>query len=297
MLNYKHLHYFWVVAREGGIARASEKLHLTPQTISAQLTALENQLGVRLFSRVGRGLELTGTGKRVLSYADEIFSLGGELEELIHQLPASLPQTLKIGVVDVVPKSITHRILSPVLQAPEAVRLICREASLDNLLAELAVHRLDLVLADSKIPPTVSTRGYSHKIGECGISFFATARIKDTLKGDFPHSLDAAPMLLPSTGNQLRAGIDHWLAKHRLNPHIVAEFDDSALMKVFGQQGAGIFIAPTAIEAEVEAQYQCRCIGRVDEVSARFYAITVERKIVHPVVVSIIETARKALFS
>ena len=297
MLNYKHLHYFWVVAREGGIARASEKLHLTPQTISAQLMALENQLGVGLFSRVGRGLELTETGNRVLSYAEEIFSLGGELEELIHQLPARLPQTLKIGVVDVVPKSIAHRILSPALQMVDPVRLICREAGLDSLLAELAVHRLDLVLADRQIPSTVSTRGYSHRIGECGVSFFAADPIKQKLKGDFPACLEGAPILLPSTGNHLRSGIDKWFAKYRLYPQVVAEFDDSALMKVFGQEGAGIFIVPTAIEAEVEAQYQARCIGRVDEVRARFYAITVERRIVHPVVVSIIETARRALFS
>jgi len=297
MVNYKHLHYFWVVAKEGSIARASEKLHITPQTISGQMTLLEKQLGVSLFSRVGRNLELTETGRLVLSYADEIFSLGGELEQFLHQLPASLPQILRVGVVDVVPKSIAHRILKPALKMPESVRMICRESSLDTLLAELAVHRLDLVLADRPIPPTVSTRGFSHKLGECAVSFFATEKIKKNLKGDFPYCLDGAPLLLPNHGNQLRSSIDQWLEKYRLYPGIVAEFDDSALMKVFGQEDAGIFIAPAAIEAEVEVQYGVVCIGRVNEVKERFYAISVERRVLHPVVAVIMETARESLFS
>ncbi len=297
MVNYKHLHYFWVVAKEGGVARASERLHLTPQTISGQLTLLENHLGISLFSRAGRGLELTETGRLVLSYADEIFSLGGEMEEFIHQLPANLPKTLRVGVVDVVPKSIAHRILAPALKMPEPIRMICQESSLDTLLAELAVHRLDLVLADRPIPSTVSTRGYSHKLGECGVSFFATKKIVKKLKGDFPQNLDGAPLLLPSKGNHLRSGIDRWLDKYRLYPRVVAEFDDSALMKVFGREEAGIFIAPSAIQPEVESQYSAICIGQIDEVKERFYAISVERKVLHPVVVGIMETARESLFS
>jgi len=297
MVNYKHLHYFWVVAKEGGIARASEKLHLTPQTISGQLSLLEKHLGVSLFSRVGRNLVLTETGRLVLSYADEIFSLGGELEEFVHQLPDSLPQTLRVGVVDVVPKSIAHRILVPALKMSEPVRMICRESSLDALLAELAVHRLDLVLADRPIPSTVSTRGFSHKLGECAVSFFATKKLIKNLKGDFPQCLDRAPLLLPSSDNQLRSGIDQWLDKRRIYPRVVAEFDDSALMKVFGQEDAGIFIAPAAIEAEVESQYRAVCIGRVNELKERFYAISVERRVLHPVVSVIMESARKTLFS
>ena len=297
MVNYKHLHYFWVVAKEGGIARASEKLHLTPQTISGQLSLLEKYLGISLFSRVGRSLELTETGRLVLSYADEIFSLGGELEELIHQLPANLPQILRVGVVDVVPKSIAHRILQPALKMPEAVRMICKESSLDTLLAELAVHRLDLVLADRPIPSTVSARGFSHKLGECAVSFFATEKLKKTLKGAFPQCLDKAPLLLPSSDNQLRSGIDQWLDKLHIYPRVVAEFDDSALMKVFGQEGAGIFIAPAAIEAEVASQYRAVCIGRTDEVKEHFYAISVERRVSHPVVSAIMEVARESLFA
>jgi LysR family transcriptional activator of nhaA len=296
MINYKHLHYFCVVAREGGIARAGERLHLTPQTISAQLGLLEDHLGTTLFTRVGRNLQLTESGRLVLSYADEIFSLGGELEEVVHQQPEGRPQLFKVGVVDVVPKSIAHRTLQPALRMPEPVRMICREATLDTLLAELALHRLDLVVADRPIPPTVSTRGFSHKLGECGVSFFATKSLRKKMKGDFPHCLDGAPLLLPSSGNQLRSGIDRWLDKHRIHPRTIAEFDDSALMKAFGQEGAGAFIAPTAIEAEVALQYQVAAIGRVDEVKERFYAISIERRVTHPVVSDVLESARNSLF-
>ena len=297
MINYKHLHYFWAVAREGGVMRASERLNLTPQTISGQLSQLEKYLGLSLFSRVGRNLELTEEGRLVLSYADEIFSLGDELEDAIHQMPDTRPQFFRVGVVDVVPKSIAHRILEPAIQMSEPVRMICREASLDSLLAELAVHRLDLVLADRPIPPTVSTRGFSHKLGECAVSFFATEKLKKTLKGEFPECLDGAPILLPSSGNQLRSSIDKWLDKHRVHPRVIAEFDDSALMKAFGQEGAGIFIAPTAIKAEVEWQYQVTMIGRVDEVKERFFAISVERRVLHPIGALVVEAARKLLFT
>jgi LysR family transcriptional activator of nhaA len=297
MINYKHLHYFLTVAKEGGIARASERLNLTPQTISGQLSLLEERLGVKLFSKVGRRLELTETGRLVLSFADEIFSLGGELEEAIHQLPNGQPQLLRVGVVNVLPKSIAHRILEPALQMSEPVRMICREASLDTLLAELAIHRLDLVLADRKIPPTVSARGFSHKLGECGVSFFATQKWIDTLAGEFPSCLDGAPLLLPSSGTQLRMGINQWLDKHRVHPRMVAEFDDSALMKAFGQEGAGIFIAPSAIEAQVERQYQVTSIGRTEEVMEYFYAISIERRITHPVVSAVMAAARESLFT
>ncbi|MEW8691406.1 MAG: transcriptional activator NhaR [Candidatus Thiodiazotropha endolucinida] len=297
MINYKHLHYFWAVAREGGVARASERLHLTPQTISGQLSLLEEYIGMALFTRVGRNLELTETGRLVLSYADEIFSLGSELEEVIHHQPDGRPQLFRVGVVDVLPKSIAHRILKPALETPEPVRMTCREESLDTLLAELAVHRLDLVLADRPIPSTVSTRGFSHKLGACPVSFFATEELSKQLTGDFPRCLDGAPLLLPSSGNELRSSIDRWLDKYRLHPRMIAEFDDSALMKAFGQEGAGVFIAPAAIEEEVEWQYQVSAIGRADEIRERFYAISVERKITHPVITILLDTARESLFA
>ncbi|MFC1664915.1 transcriptional activator NhaR [Pseudomonadota bacterium] len=296
MVNYKHLRYFWAVANEGGVARASEWLHLTPQTISGQLSLLEENLGVKLFTRVGRNLEITEAGRLVLSYANEIFSLGGELEEVIHQLPEDRPQLFRVGVVDVLPKSVAHRILEPALKMPGTIRMICREASLDTLLAELTVHRLDLVLADRPIPSTVSTRGFSHKLGECGVSFFAAEKLRKKLTGDFPECLDGAPLFLPSSGTQLRSGIDRWLSKQRIHPRIVAEFDDSALMKAFGQQGAAIFIAPAAIEAEVAWQYEATAIGQVDEVKESFYAISVERRVQHPVTSAVMEAARNLLF-
>lgn len=296
MINYKHLHYFWAVANEGGVARASERLHLTPQTISGQLSILEEHLGETLFNRVGRNLELTETGRLVLSYANEIFSLGSELEEVIHQLPDTRPQQFRVGVVDVLPKSIAHRILQPALQTPESVRMTCREASLDTLLSELAVHRIDLVLADRPIPSNISTRGFSHKLGECAVSFFCTAELAETLTGEFPYCLDGAPLLLPSNGTQLRAGIDQYLNKHHIHPRMVAEFDDSALMKAFGKEGAGIFIAPAVIEEEVELQYQVKMIGQIEEVKEHFYAITVERKVKHPVVSAVMEATRESLF-
>ena len=297
MVNYKHLYYFRAVAREGGVTRASEKLNLTPQTISGQLSLLEEHLDVALFNRVGRNLELTETGRVVLSYTDEIFSLGGELEEMIYQSSKGRPQLFRVGVVDALPKSIAHRILAPALQMTELVRMICRQASLDTLLGELSVHRLELVLADRPIPRTVSTRGYSHKLGECGLSFFASNKLKKKLARDFPACLNGAPLLLPNSGTQLRSGIDRWLDTNRLHPRIIAEFDDSALMKAFGQEGAGIFIAPAAIGKEVERQFQVSRIGQVDEVKEKFYAISVERRVTHPVVSVIVEAARKSLFA
>jgi len=297
MINYKHLYYFRIVASEGGIVRASERLHLTPQTISGQLSLLEQSLGIKLFARVGRNLEITETGRLVLSYAEEIFSLGGELEEAIHLLPADRLQVFRVGVVDVLPKSIAHRILEHALHMPEPVRMICREASLDTLLAELTVHRLDLVLADRPIPTTVSTRGYSHRLGQSAISFFATKALEKSLKGKFPQCLNGAPLLLPGNGTRLRTSVDQWLDKHRIYPRIVAEFDDSALMKSFGQEGAGVFLAPTAIEDEVVWQYQVNIIGWTTEVCERFYAITGKRKITHPVTSAVVTVARQTLFS
>ena len=297
MINYKHLLYFWAVAREGGVARASEMLHVTPQTVSGQLRLLEEQLGVSLFNRVGRNLEISDSGRTVFSYADEIFSLGSELQEAVNRLPHDRPQVFRVGVVDVLPKSITHRILAPALQMSEGVRMDCREASLDTLLGELVMHRIDLLLADRPIPPTVSARGFSHELGECGHSFFAAGELLETLDDDFPNCMNGAPMLLPSRGTQLRSEIDGWMDRHRIYPRIAAEFDDSALLKAFGKGGAGIFIAPAAIETEVERQYSVTAIGQVEEIRERFYAITVERKVTHPLVSAVVDNARGSLFA
>lgn len=295
MINYKHLHYFWEVAKAGSIARASEKLHLTPQTISGQLSLLEGHLGEALFSRIGRNLELTETGRLVLTYADEIFSLGGELEELLRNLPAGRPKVFKVGVADVVPKSIAYRLLAPALQLPEAVRIVCREGSVDSLLAELALHKVDLVIADGPIPSTVNVRGFNHFLGDCGITFFATAELARTLDNKFPQNLSGMPILLPGEMTLVRNQLVEWLNSQHIYPQIVGEFDDSALMKAFGQTGTGIFIAATPIAEEVKQQYGVVSIGETSKVREQFYAISVERKISHPAVAAITETAREWL--
>ncbi len=292
MINYKHLHYFWVVAKQGGIARASERLHLTPQTISGQISLLEETLGESLFNKVGRNLELTETGRLVLSYADEIFSLGGELEDALHNLPSERPMVFKVGVTEVVPKSIAYRLLAPAMEMPEAVRIVCRENSLDSLLGELALHRIDMVIADGPIPSGLNVRGYNHFLGECGVSFLGVARLAKTVRKNFPHSLNGSPLLLPSQINMVQARLLIWLDGLRIHPRIVGEFDDSALMKVFGQAGAGIFIVPSAIADEVAKQYGVQIIGHTEEVREQFYAISVERRISNPAVVAITETAR-----
>jgi len=297
MINYKHLHYFWMVAKEGGIARASERLHITPQTISGQLSLLEENLGEALFNRIGRNLEITETGRLVLSYADEIFSLGGELEEMVNNLPSGRPQVFKVGVSDAVPKSIAYRLLAPALQLPEPVRIVCNEGALDSLLAELAVHHVDLVIADGPIPPNVNVSGFNHPLGDCGISFFAAPEVASKLDKNFPQNLNGAPLLLPGEMTVVRSRLVQWFNGLHLHPRIVGEFDDSALMKAFGQGGAGVFIAPSPIAKEVEKQYGVVSIGQTDEVREQFYAISVERKISHPAVSAITESAREWLIA
>jgi LysR family transcriptional regulator, transcriptional activator of nhaA len=292
MINYKHLHYFWVVAKQGGIARASERLHLTPQTISGQINLLEEHLGESLFNKVGRNLELTETGRMVLSYADEIFSLGSELEEALQSLPSDRPMVFRVGVADVVPKTIAYRLLAPALELPDSVHIVCKENSLDNLLGELALHRIDMVVADGPIPPGLNVRGYNHVLGECGISFLAVPKLAKSLRKDFPQSLNGSPLLLPSETNMVQARLFKWLDGLHIRPRIVGEFDDSALMKVFGQAGIGVFIAPLAIADEVASQYGVQIIGKTEEVREQFYAISVERRLSHPAVVAITETAR-----
>lgn len=295
MINYKHLHYFWMVAKEGGIARAGERLHLTPQTISGQISLLEDHLGEALFTRVGRNLELTETGRMVLSYADEIFSLGGELEEMVRNLPGERPLVFKVGVADVVPKSIAYRLLAPALQLPEPVRIVCRENTFDSLLTELAVHRIDLVIADGPIPTSMNVRGFNHSLGDCGITFFATPKLASKLNKNFPHNLNGAPLLMPSEMTVVQSQLLKWFDKLHIHPQIVGEFDDSALMKTFGRAGTGVFIAPTPIAAEIKKQYDVVTIGQTDEVRDHFYAISVERRISHPAVAAITETAREWL--
>ena len=295
MINYKHLHYFWVAAKQGGVARASERLHLTPQTISGQISLLEEQLGEALFKKAGRKLELTETGRLVLSYADEIFSLGGELEDAVRNLPSTRPMVFKVGIADVVPKTIAYRLLAPALSLADPVRIVCRESSLDRLLGELALHQLDLVIADSPIPAGLNVRGFNHALGESGVSFLAAPALAASIGGEFPACLDGAPLLLPSAINGLQGRLLQWLEASHIYPRVIGEFDDSALMKSFGQAGAGVFIAPTAIVDEVAGQYGVQVVGSTAQVLEQFYAISTERKISNPAVAAITDTARSWL--
>ena len=295
-LNYKHLHYFWVVAKAGGIARASERLHLTPQTVSGQLSLFENLLGYKLFTRVGRRLELSDAGRAVLSYADEIFTLGEELEGVLrHPTHGRMPQ-FRVGVSDAVPKSVAYRLLEPAAHLPDPPCMVCREGKLGGLLAELAVHRLDIVIADSPIPPTVSIKGFSHLLGESDMTFFAAAQVARGRKGSFPQCLDGAPMLVPGEDSAVRPRLMQWFETQRVNPRIVGEFDDGALLKAFGKAGIGIFAAPSVIAREVCLQYAVVAMGHTSAVTEQFYAISVERRLSHPAVVAISSAAREQLF-
>ncbi|WP_397448717.1 transcriptional activator NhaR [Pseudomonas sp. NA-150] len=297
MLNYRQLHYFWVVAKTGSIVRASEQLNLTAQTISGQITLLEHTYGMDLFRRVGRQLELTEAGRLALPYAEQMFQLGDELEALLRAQPNEQQMLLRIGVADVVPKSIVYRLIAPTMELAEPVRISCREDKLERLLADLAIQRLDLVISDSPMPSHLDIKGFSQKLGECGISFFATQALAQRYGNDFPYSMNGAPLLVPGQETVVRSRLTRWFSELKIQPRIVGEFDDSALMKAFGQSGSGIFIAPSVIAEEVQAQYGVQLIGQTDAVSESFYAISVERKVKHPGIVAITESARRELFT
>lgn len=294
-INYKHLRYFWMVAREGGINHACERLNLTPQTVSGQLSKLEQQLGIALFNRIGRSMELTEAGRMVMSYAEEIFSLGGQLEEMVRNIPTERTMVFKVGIADVVPKAIAYRLLAPSFSLSSNFRIICRENEMGSLLAELAVHRIDMILSDAPIPPHINVRGFNHALGDCGLTFCAAKSVRNKLKGGFPQNMDKMPMLLPGDNTVVHGHLLKWFDRLHIRPRIVGEFDDSALMKAFGQAGSGIFVVPTPIVEEVEQQYGVEAIGHTDEVRKQFYAISVERKISHPAVSSVTESAREWL--
>jgi len=296
MVNYKQLYYFWRVAKDGGVTRASERLHVTPQTLSGQIALLESHLGVQLFNRLGRRMHLTEMGELVLSYAEEIFRVGGELEEVLRTRPSGRPVLFRVGLADVLPKSIAYRLLAPAMQLPEPVHLVCREDKLPRLLAELAIHRLDLVLSDSPMPVESDVSGSSHALGECGVTLFASPRCRAQMSGDFPGCLAGAPLLIPGEGTALRGRLLRWLAERDIHPRIVGEFDDSALMRAFGQAGSGVFPAPALIADEVCERDGVVVLGEVPELTERFYAISVERRLRHPAVQSILQTASQALF-
>ena len=297
MLNYRQLHYFWVVAKTGSIVRACEQLNLTPQTISGQISLLEQTYGIELFRRVGRQLELTEAGRQTLPYAEQMFQLGGELELMLRAQPNEQQILFRVGVADVVPKSIVYRLIAPTMELSDPLRITCREDKLERLLADLAIQRLDLVISDSPMPSHLDIKGYSQKLGECGISFFATKELATLYGGDFPRCLDGAPLLIPGPETVVRNRLQRWFAEQQIQPRIVGEFDDSALMQAFGQSGSGIFIGPSVIADEVRRQCGVEVIGQTDAVSESFYAISVERKVKHPGIVAITEGARRELFT
>ncbi len=297
MLNYKHLHYFASIARAGGVIRAAERLHLSPQTLSGQVAQFEERIGVALFLRVGRRLELTEAGKLALSYAEEIFQTGAELEDLLRNGAEQRFITFRVGIADVVPKFIAHRLLAPVLKLPEAVRLICPEDRLDRLLVELAVHRLDMVLSDRPMPPGTEIKGYSHPLGETGVTFMAAPALAAKLVGSFPACMDGAPLLLPGRDSALHSALKRWIERQGIRMHVVGEFDDSALMKAFGEAGAGLFPAPTASVPDVTAHYQVVSLGEIEEIHERFFLISAERQLTHPAARAVSEHAQAGLFS
>lgn len=294
-LNYHHLRYFWAVAREGSIAAACRRLHVTQPTVSGQLRELENALEQKLLERSGRGLALTERGRLVFRYADEIFAMGGELLDAVKGRAPLSEQRVRVGVADVLPKLVVYRLLLPVLQMPESARLVCYEGKPGELLARLAVHDLDVVLTDAPVPPHTGVRAYSHRLGESGLTVFAAPALASRHRPGFPGSLDGAPFLLSTPNTAVRRTLDHWFEAHRVRPVVAGEFEDSALLKIFGQSGAGLFAAPTFIEREIRNQYGVRVVGRLARARESFYAVSMERRIKHPAVSALTTSVRTHL--
>lgn len=291
-MNFKHLHYFWAVAKAGGVVRAGEQLHMSPQTLSGQIKLLEERLGCALFRKQGRGLELTDEGRLALGYADQIFALGAELSAKLSQVRGSDQVVdFRVGIADAVPKAIAYRLLEPALAVSKHVRLICHEGKFQDLMGQLAVHRLDLVLADEPVGRQLSVKAFNHRLGSTAMSFFAAPALKQALQGAFPQCLDGAPMLMQGVASAMRLRFDVWLAGHKLRPRVIGEFDDAALMKAFGAEGRGVFMTPTVLEAETAAQYGVEVVGRTSDLVEEFYAVSLERRITHPCVAAITEAA------
>ena len=296
-LNYGHLLYFWSVAREGSIARASEVLHVTPQTISGQLRLLEDAVGNKLFTRSGRRLVLSETGRLVFRYADEIFSIGSELAEVVRGRMPGGPVTFSVGLTDAVPKLVACRILEPALELDDPPKIVCREGGLEGLLGELAVHNLDLVISDSPAPPGLHVTAYNHLLGESRAAFVAHADLARRLRPGFPRSMTGAPLLLPLRASPLGRAIEQWFGEIDVFPQIVGEFEDSALAKSFARDGCGVIVVPEAIAPAVRKLYGLHKVGVTDAILERYYAISVERRLKHPAVLAVTHAAREELFA
>ena len=295
-LNYHHLLYFWLTVKAGSISAAAESLHLARPTVAAQIKELEKSVGNRLFEKKGRGLVLTEFGKQVHQYADEIFSIGRELREFIKTGHTGTRKQFVVGLPDVVPKHVAFELLKPALRMPERPRTVCYEGKLEQLLADLALHKLDLIISDAPAPPTMEFKVYNHKLGECGLSMLAIPSLAKRFKKGFPDSLTNAPCLLPTDHTAVRRSLDIWLEDKEIFPEIVAELEDSALLKVFGQQGEGIFPVPSAIEVLIKRQYGVHLVGRIPDVLDKFYAISSEKRVQHAATSVIVKQARSELF-
>lgn len=295
-LNYHHLFYFWMVAKEGTVSAAARELHLARPTVTSQVRELEKVIGQKLFQHRGRGLVLTEFGQDVFRYADEIFAIGHELREFVLTGQKGNRRRFRVGMPDVVPKWIAFELLKPALRLDPQPRMECSEGRLNTLLADLALHKLDLVLSDSPAPPTVHADVYNHELGECGLSILATPALVKIYRRGFPKSMSHAPMLLPTERTAVRSSLDRWLDSNEIFPDIVAEFEDSALLKVFGQAGEGLFPVPSAIEKTVKKQFGVLLVGRIPEVRERFYAISVEKRVQHDATLQIVTQARSQLF-
>jgi LysR family transcriptional activator of nhaA len=296
-LNYHHLLYFWVVAREGSMTKAAETLHVTQQTISGQVKALEDALGVTLFVRQGRRLVLTDAGRATYRYAQEIFTLGQDMVAMLRQYPSGRPERLVVGIVDALPKLIAYQLLKPALDSDTPVRLTCLEGKLDYLLADLAVHELDLILSDAPITASHKVRAHHHALGDCDVAIFGTPALAERHQTDFPGCLDGAPFLLPTENTALRSALDSWFEAEGLQPQIVGDFEDSALMMAFARAGAGVFVAPSLLEAELVHNHGLVPIGRLPALRERFFAITIDRKLKHDSVRQVIQHARASLLT
>ncbi|MFT7403154.1 MAG: LysR family transcriptional activator of nhaA [Zhongshania sp.] len=291
--NYKHLHYFFTIAREGSIVKAAEILHVSPQTISGQLTVFEQSLGVALFDRIGKRLVLSEAGRLAYSYAEDIFSLGDELQQSLNAQDLIQQFVFTVGVTDAIPKILASSILEAGFQLEGAIKLVCREGDFDALLAEMALNRLDLILADRPLNPGIPIKAYSHLLGESGLSFYAKKNSASALKEGFPQSLNHQRFLMCGDKSNQKLNLQSWFDSELIAPNIVAEFDDSALMKYFGQSGHGIFSTASIIEPHVTSQYGVAVIGRTEAIKERLYAISPERKVKHPGVKLLAEAARE----
>jgi LysR family transcriptional activator of nhaA len=286
-LNYKHLHYFWVVAKTGGVARAGERLHVTPQSISTQMSQLETSIGGPLWRRASRRLELTDTGHLVLDYADRLFTVGEALKDALRERPTATRPILRAGVTGSVVKVMAYRLLAPALAITPSPRLLCREGRLAELLPLLAMHELDLVISDRPMHASMNVRGFNHLLVECGVTLLAAPPLAQRLRGRFPHGLDGAPMLLPGGDSALRPQLTAWFDAVGVRPDVVGDFDDTAVMKAFGQAGAGIFAMPSMVAKETAKQFGVLPIGVIDKVLHRVYAVTGQRRLSNPAVLAI----------